>query len=636
MPMPILRRLARPVLFSLFAIILSPLPTLAASPLVIGEVNWAGSSLSTADEWIELWNLGTDPIQLNGYKLVGAGGENGINFGTKDLIASNGTFIIANYRADEPKSALTVTPQVVTTTVSLPNDKLRLQLFDANGTVVDSVGDEKMPSAGASLPVKTSMIRTDPAMDGATKDAWKDAGEAMNLKSGITDLGTPGFMDFIAMTPTPSPPAPDPEETPPTIEEPTATEPVIEQATSTNEFAEATTTTEEIIESTSTEEIVASSSTDPLPEIEIATSTQTTSSGSITTESTTTAIETTPTVPPSPIVTTTYAPSSTSPPKPKAATAKKAAAAKPKAAAAKPKTIVPAVLHSTSSAAIKISATKTTTTKKQAVAPHAAPSRATSVKKTAAKSIMPTVYTSLLMTSIIDSGIHISVTGTVATIAKLLASHQFVIQNPDGRGLLVQGNDKQPTPPLGSQIRISGTLIQNDAGITLKMSAKDRWAERAKEQTVQTRTVDLFAPDQEDAWSLIDVTGTVMSVKKTLVDLDLGDSQIQLMVRPVIKYRTTQLKIGDVIHVRGVIDTRGETIKLYPRAEAEIVLVEHAKPAVAAAPAQNGLPPWTPFGAAGLTVVAAQGYRRVQKHREKKRLENLLTHATQQLTHSSL
>ena len=246
---------------------------------------------------------------------------------------------------------------------------------------------------------------------------------------------------------------------------------------------------------------------------------------------------------------------------------------------------------------------------------------------------MPIIYTSIAMTDILDSNTRVSVTGTVATIAKLLANHEFVIQTPDGRGLLVQGNNKQPTPPMGSQIRVSGTLIQNDDGITLKMSAKDRWSERAKEQTVQTRTVDLFAPDQEDAWSLVEVTGTVISVAKLTADIDLGDNKIQLVIRPAIKYQGQKLRVDDVVKILGVVDTRGDTPKIYPRIGSEIQILKHL--VKVSTPAQTGLPPWTPFGAAGLTVAVAQGYRRVQKHREKKRLENLLTNAAQQLTHSS-
>jgi len=74
----------RPVLCALlaFATVVSPFHSVvvqaqATPSIVIGEVAWAGSSKSTSDEWLELWNTTNSPISIGGWSLVGAG-ESGL------------------------------------------------------------------------------------------------------------------------------------------------------------------------------------------------------------------------------------------------------------------------------------------------------------------------------------------------------------------------------------------------------------------------------------------------------------------------------------------------------------------------------------------------------------------------------
>ncbi len=157
---------------------------------------WAGSSRSTADEWIELWNQEDAPFSLNGYRILGIGGGTvGLTLGTSDVIGPHQAFVIANYDANEGKSVLAVTPQVVTTTISIPNDHLEITLVDSSGTIVDHAGNGGSPAAGASGAFKVSMLRQSPITPGERVDAWMDATTSKGFDPGILDRGTPGFCD---------------------------------------------------------------------------------------------------------------------------------------------------------------------------------------------------------------------------------------------------------------------------------------------------------------------------------------------------------------------------------------------------------------------------------------------------------
>lgn len=170
-----------------------PGSTFAASRVVIGEVNWAGSSRSTADEWIELWNLGLQDQSLDGWRLEGASATPFV-FDKTEIIQAQQSFLIANYDETNAKSALNVHPAIVSTDVALSNDTLALRLSDDQNTLVDQVGDEKKPAAGSTKPA-TAMVRIDTNADGQASSAWVDANTTQNLDEGVGDLGTPGVCD---------------------------------------------------------------------------------------------------------------------------------------------------------------------------------------------------------------------------------------------------------------------------------------------------------------------------------------------------------------------------------------------------------------------------------------------------------
>ncbi len=122
--------------------------------IYISEVAWAGSSFSTADEFVELYNVSDHAINLSDYSLWD---ETIINPESKVLepklmlliedgqIAPKGHFLISNYSLLHDKSVLNVEADVIDTHLSLSNDHLKISLRNPQGKVVDTIGDAGKP-----------------------------------------------------------------------------------------------------------------------------------------------------------------------------------------------------------------------------------------------------------------------------------------------------------------------------------------------------------------------------------------------------------------------------------------------------------------------------------------------------------
>ncbi len=157
--------------------------------ILIGEVQWSGSSRSTADEWLELWNVSSESVSLDGWSLVGSS-ERPIFFASTTILAPQQTLLIANYAASSDKTLLVnQTITIATSSLSLSNDRLALELRDHTGYVQDSIASATKPPAGSSTPVNTSMVRT------RTTSGWSWRSATSAFFVGAPDLGTPGVCD---------------------------------------------------------------------------------------------------------------------------------------------------------------------------------------------------------------------------------------------------------------------------------------------------------------------------------------------------------------------------------------------------------------------------------------------------------
>lgn len=156
-----------------------------APHVFISEINWAGSEKSTADEWIELVNLGSTPVDLSQYVLTGTATSGGaIQIADGTVLAPSHTLVIANYALGDPKTTLLISPDLVTTAISLPNTSLEILFTTPQGLVLDSYTDTGTPDFGASKPV-TSVERD------LTTLTWHSSTANLGLSS-ISQFGTPG------------------------------------------------------------------------------------------------------------------------------------------------------------------------------------------------------------------------------------------------------------------------------------------------------------------------------------------------------------------------------------------------------------------------------------------------------------
>lgn len=220
----------------------------AHAQVVISEVMWMGTDVSTSDEWLEVGAFSCAsavtcrvPSQADGsYDLSGwsityidsKGVEKTmLQFPAHSRIQPDQYLVISNRSADT--SRLLTPPFAVTTAVTLANTKLLLRLKNASGAVMDEVDDGVgEPFAGANpsgTNNKASMERLDLHVAGNAKSNWATATTTRGFDEGVPIFGTPGFANETTnpvLQPVPQPPPPSPPVStgslvPPVIEPPT-------------------------------------------------------------------------------------------------------------------------------------------------------------------------------------------------------------------------------------------------------------------------------------------------------------------------------------------------------------------------------------------------------------------------------
>ncbi len=178
---------------------LAPLSSLASGvgTIIISEVMWMGSDISTADEWVEITNTGEQPQSIGGYALtiMKTTGESTIATFPAGLTIDPGQYlVISNY--GRLQSRLDIDPAFSSTSMTLPNTKLLLRLHDAGGNLLDEVDDyvgEPFAGTNATGQPKASMERIDLAGSGALKTNWRTASISIGFDSGLTIFGTSGY-----------------------------------------------------------------------------------------------------------------------------------------------------------------------------------------------------------------------------------------------------------------------------------------------------------------------------------------------------------------------------------------------------------------------------------------------------------
>ncbi len=145
----------RPLLILVFGLLIIPQTVLGA--VRMNEISWMGNVDSSANEWIEIWNDGDEPVSLSGWTLGALDGS--------PLITLDGTIVAGGYylieRTDDD-SVLGVSADLIASFGSgISNSGESLQLKNGNGVIVDEVlGGEDWVNIGGDNITKATAQRT--------------------------------------------------------------------------------------------------------------------------------------------------------------------------------------------------------------------------------------------------------------------------------------------------------------------------------------------------------------------------------------------------------------------------------------------------------------------------------------------
>lgn len=143
-------------------------PTISYANIVINEIAWMGQENGYSREWIELYNDGTDSVDLTGWKLTI----------TKKEITLTGTIGPDSMYVLEKDNDSTISEKEADFifTKSLSNKGEIIELSDRKGNIIDYVDCSKGWFSGDNKK-KLTMERISPSKKGDEKSNWKNSNE---------------------------------------------------------------------------------------------------------------------------------------------------------------------------------------------------------------------------------------------------------------------------------------------------------------------------------------------------------------------------------------------------------------------------------------------------------------------------
>lgn len=152
----------------------TPAPTTpVAGSVVINEVMWMGSTDSSYDEWIELRNTTINNIDLNGWKIDGAGsGSNSIIL--SGTIPANSFFILGNFASNASAMNDQINVDQITGSLSFVDTGEQLTLKDNLLNIIDQTPGGVWVAGTHTSPatVEQSMERNDIPGTGLNSTDW--------------------------------------------------------------------------------------------------------------------------------------------------------------------------------------------------------------------------------------------------------------------------------------------------------------------------------------------------------------------------------------------------------------------------------------------------------------------------------
>ena len=157
--------------------------------VIINEINWAWSSASWADEYIELKNMWSSTVDISNWVIENALDWWNLTIPGSTEIAWNWYFLISNFAETNWSSKLDISPDLVNSDLNLADSwNWNLVLKDSVGNTIDSVKWNSWP-AWDSINFYSMERKVNP-WDWLNSDSWYTADWRVNLDS-WTEKGTP-------------------------------------------------------------------------------------------------------------------------------------------------------------------------------------------------------------------------------------------------------------------------------------------------------------------------------------------------------------------------------------------------------------------------------------------------------------
>ena len=165
-----------------------------ANPLVINEIAWAGTLVSSSDKWIELKN--NSPYSLNNLSSLAVVSADGSPY----IQLSGSLSYGGHYLIEHREEATSVAGDLVLSLDALSTNGEELRLLWGSGSATTTIDATPAQSAcsgwcsGISVPTAMTMERK-PSEDGAAEESWQfginTAASTATDASGLTISGTP-------------------------------------------------------------------------------------------------------------------------------------------------------------------------------------------------------------------------------------------------------------------------------------------------------------------------------------------------------------------------------------------------------------------------------------------------------------
>jgi MYXO-CTERM domain-containing protein len=180
-----------------------------AGDVIISEINWAGSTANTGDEWVELFNTTGSAIDMTGWHLYETNGGTTLTNQTAGFplpsgtIPANGFMLITARSGAAVASACTNATTCTKISITAFNSNLanggeQLQLQDNTGKPIDTAGNANTAwPAGSNGTPKKSMERNSPLCglpDGTLAASW-------HSNDGTVTVGTDSGGNSLTATP---------------------------------------------------------------------------------------------------------------------------------------------------------------------------------------------------------------------------------------------------------------------------------------------------------------------------------------------------------------------------------------------------------------------------------------------------